>query len=657
MSQVLRHLTPLTAINPDTPEFSHTSRDSDGDLSSEANNMDQPSQVKALTSMTAVPVTPPTHEFDSWLEASPVPSIANCSSGSGSPMQAVVSAAEHADNQQAWDVLPTRNLIVKNVSESVQLTEVAQLMEPFGAIRHIFRPRKAHLGRDVVIVMFYDLGQAFIAHTSVQHQQLTADGPIRISFATLEDLTRCVAHDGSQVDDALIRCLTNQGEVEVEILLGEAAPAFERIKSFGPVRSIRESHSSHKYIAEFYDTRVAEHVIAQLEHAQSIQGTCVRAELYLPSSISEMMRKPTDVKDHPQRSSRTEQTLSLSPFAHGSETRSAKPTDFLNSYESWPSVFAKSSLHHGFPDPASTHRSAADSSYSPATTSLDSSRSHRQSLKIDTHPPTRQNSAYFTGSLSASLNQLAVRSENEAMPDPSLRVSARSSGSTTPESFGSMSIQGLPKQSSGRNEANIYDIAMGQDHRTTFMIRNIPNKYTQQMLIEFLNETHKGQYNFLYLRMDFKNHCNVGYAFINFVGPSAIISFIERAVGKRWAKFNSDKICLLSYANIQGKEALIEKFRNSSVMLEHPSYRPKMFYTDGPLIGEEEPFPAPTTKVRKGAGSDVLYSRDNAWSHLRSPTPSSLTSTSPVTPRYSLFGDESKVPDVDDRVLGVKYGF
>lgn len=33
-------------------------------------------------------------------------------------------------------------------------------------------------------------------------------------------------------------------------------------------------------------------------------------------------------------------------------------------------------------------------------------------------------------------------------------------------------------------------LASGKDKRTTFMIRNIPNKYTQQMLIEFLNETH-----------------------------------------------------------------------------------------------------------------------------------------------------------------------
>ncbi|KAI9484471.1 hypothetical protein BDB00DRAFT_855561, partial [Zychaea mexicana] len=53
-------------------------------------------------------------------------------------------------------------------------------------------------------------------------------------------------------------------------------------------------------------------------------------------------------------------------------------------------------------------------------------------------------------------------------------------------------------------------------------------------------------------------------------------------------RFNSDKRCSISYANIQGKVALIEKFRNSTVMQEDESYRPKIFYTSGPRIGEEE---------------------------------------------------------------------
>lgn len=73
----------------------------------------------------------------------------------------------------------------------------------------------------------------------------------------------------------------------------------------------------------------------------------------------------------------------------------------------------------------------------------------------------------------------------------------------------------------------------------------------------------------------------------------SVVSFFENRVGKRWKLFNSDKKCSLSYANIQGKETLIKKFKNSQVMEEDDTYRPKLFYTRGLNKGKEEPFPKP----------------------------------------------------------------
>lgn len=112
-------------------------------------------------------------------------------------------------------------------------------------------------------------------------------------------------------------------------------------------------------------------------------------------------------------------------------------------------------------------------------------------------------------------------------------------------------------------EIDFVRIQERQDVRTTCMIRNIPNKYNQQMLIDLIDETHRGEYNFIYLRMDFKNKCNVGYAFINFINPLSIISFGRRMIGLKWPHFNSDKICHLTYARIQGLSDLMDKFRYS----------------------------------------------------------------------------------------------
>lgn len=139
----------------------------------------------------------------------------------------------------------------------------------------------------------------------------------------------------------------------------------------------------------------------------------------------------------------------------------------------------------------------------------------------------------------------------------------------------------------GDFEIYVEDILLGIDRRTTCMIKNIPNKYSLKMLIELLDEDHRGTYNFVYLRMDFKNKCNVGYAFVNFANCMSIVSFYKKVHGKSWKRFTSNKICELTYASIQGFSKLVNKFRNSSVMQEKDSFRPKIFYTRGPLKGLE----------------------------------------------------------------------
>nr|GMD57848.1 protein MEI2-like 4 isoform X1 [Ipomoea batatas] len=140
-------------------------------------------------------------------------------------------------------------------------------------------------------------------------------------------------------------------------------------------------------------------------------------------------------------------------------------------------------------------------------------------------------------------------------------------------------------------ELDIDRIVRGDDKRTTLMIKNIPNKYTSKMLLAAIDEHHKGTYDFIYLPIDFKNKCNVGYAFINMTDPSFIIPFYHALNGKKWEKFNSEKVASLAYARIQGKAALIAHFQNSSLMNEDKRCRPILFHTDGPNAGDQVPFP------------------------------------------------------------------
>ncbi|KAH6795559.1 hypothetical protein C2S51_036545 [Perilla frutescens var. frutescens] len=141
-------------------------------------------------------------------------------------------------------------------------------------------------------------------------------------------------------------------------------------------------------------------------------------------------------------------------------------------------------------------------------------------------------------------------------------------------------------------QLDLEKIVSGEDNRTTLMIKNIPNKYTSKMLLAAIDETHKGAYDFLYLPIDFKNKCNVGYAFINMVSPSHIISFYKAFNGKKWEKFNSEKVASLAYARIQGKIALVSHFQNSSLMNEDKRCRPIVFQSEGQGTGDLEPFPS-----------------------------------------------------------------
>lgn len=50
--------------------------------------------------------------------------------------------------------------------------------------------------------------------------------------------------------------------------------------------------------------------------------------------------------------------------------------------------------------------------------------------------------------------------------------------------------------------------------------------------------------------------------------------------GKKWEKFNSEKVASLAYGRIQGKVALITHFQNSSLMNEDKWCRPILFQSE-----------------------------------------------------------------------------
>jgi len=137
----------------------------------------------------------------------------------------------------------------------------------------------------------------------------------------------------------------------------------------------------------------------------------------------------------------------------------------------------------------------------------------------------------------------------------------------------------------------------------TAMLRNIPNKYTSDMLVSRLFACgFRGSIDFLYLPIDFKNRCNVGYAFVSFRDPAECALFVSQFHGASSAEmlpgFNSKKVCQVSPARHQGCKENVRRLQASPVMAElarNPEWLPRLFDDQG----EPVEFPLPCCRTPK----------------------------------------------------------
>lgn len=160
----------------------------------------------------------------------------------------------------------------------------------------------------------------------------------------------------------------------------------------------------------------------------------------------------------------------------------------------------------------------------------------------------------------------------------------------------------------GPQTVELDKIRKGVDVRTTVMLRNIPNRLMRKQFSAVLEECTYGRYDFSYLRIDFRNLTNVGYAFVNFACADDIITFSEHFAGKYWPIGNK-RLVQLSYATVQGFDCLVEKFRNSSVLTENIDYRPQLHYTaenapEKSVIGKNMAWPAPNNMSKHNRSLD-----------------------------------------------------
>jgi hypothetical protein len=129
------------------------------------------------------------------------------------------------------------------------------------------------------------------------------------------------------------------------------------------------------------------------------------------------------------------------------------------------------------------------------------------------------------------------------------------------------------------------------DGKTTVMIRNIPNLYTQRTLLnEVCRRGFTGCYDFLYLPMDFAKSSNSGYAFANFNDAETVTRFRQEFDGQRLDLApGSAKLIQVVPATLQGYDANYHHFAHSAVFNHHRSEHAPVFLRGGSKVVTRSP--------------------------------------------------------------------
>jgi hypothetical protein len=143
-------------------------------------------------------------------------------------------------------------------------------------------------------------------------------------------------------------------------------------------------------------------------------------------------------------------------------------------------------------------------------------------------------------------------------------------------------IQGRAAKAKTSSKVRMNADRVPTECQTTLCIRNLPNNCSKEEVLSVINSMGFAEsYDFFYLPFDFKKAtpCNMGYAFVNFVSNDKAHEFKRRFEGFcDWPLRRSEKKCKISWGDIQGYEANVERWRNSTMLASQPDkYRPSVF--------------------------------------------------------------------------------
>ncbi|CAK9216999.1 unnamed protein product [Sphagnum troendelagicum] len=371
----------------------------------------------------------------------------------------------------------------------------------------------------------------------------------------------------------------NQGtlvvfNLDADMPLDKLKAVFEE---YGTVKELRETPAKklHKFV-EFYDVRDAAKALKSLDN-QEIGGKRVKIEISRPGGQAYKARVAQQAQVQQEQSA---------PLFAGTSSRSSKACTAAGGvpgpmYVSWNADSA------GSPNQAINSQHTGPpylwTGYGSITGDFGRENNpHSGQRRGDGFSSRRKRIASMNGN-GGSYGRFELMQQCQSGKMASRDGSGTGKPSLPMKSSSSQSVLSQYIFDEGDQQSN-------ESPRTTLMIKNIPNKYSQAMLLQLLDRhcLHSNSnledpneppsaYDFVYLPIDFKNRCNLGYAFVNFTSVEATRRLYKAFHAQQWEAFNSRKICQVTYARVQGRAALEEHFRNSRFACDNDEYLPLCF--------------------------------------------------------------------------------
>ncbi|PNT14852.3 hypothetical protein POPTR_010G051100v4 [Populus trichocarpa] len=513
---------------------------------------------------------------------------------------------------------PTRTLVLSSVPSDVSETLIRRELEVFGEVRGVQMER---VGDGIVTVHFYDLRHAERALREIREQHMLHQARLRNLFIqNCESLSLNIAPP-PPARGLIAGCVVwaqfiipsckavpdgqNQGTLVVFNLDPNVSTRClkETFQAFGAVKELRETPlKRHQRFVEFYDVRDAAKALGEM-NGKEIYGKQVDIEFSRPGGYG---------KKFFNASTTTSKTSFSAPDINSTTNLNRSR---ISTYASPPSPPLLRRFSSGCSSPNISPRSFLSETHSSAGKKPSGNPGKG-------NPNEASNEAASSGCLSlgggAVGDGIVEKVTDHGHPKKSSKKSQNS------QSFiATKHQQKSAKSWKGTRQAKKFDTRFlisgddsmvetsGSDSRTTVMIKNIPNKYSQKLLLNMLDnhcihcneqiadgdDQPLSSYDFLYLPIDFNNKCNVGYGFVNMTSPQAAWRLYKAFHNQHWEVFNSRKICAVTYARVQGLEALKEHFKNSKFPCEMDHYLPVVF--SPPRDGRQQTEPLPIIGLKQ----------------------------------------------------------